>query len=296
MHVMLGYLLQQVSNYEKFLDTHEFYYEPKIDGIRAITFPDGSVYSRYGNRLNVNFSDLKIPKGFVLDGEIISKEGFYKSGVIKAKHKQVNLKGIRYYIFDIIPEETVKKGKTYEKSIEERKLMLNDIKKLNKSISYVTFLTELKKYKDGKNFKKLLKQFENYEGYVLKQVKSIYIPRRTKLWIKVKHLIDIDVVVVGFEISKKLPNAIAAIIVKYKNHEFKVGTGFTEKQRQVLYQLQNELIGSVINISALEITPYGAARHNSFNYFNCSIPKKLKKILCQYQLVKPDCCFEKKEF
>jgi len=156
MHVMLGYLLQQVSNYEKFLETHEFYYEPKIDGIRAITFPDGSVYSRYGNRLNVSFSDLKIPKGFVLDGEIISKEGFYKSGIIKAKHKQVNLKDIRYYIFDIVPEETVKKGKTYEKPIEERKLMLIDVKKLNKSVPYVTFFTELKNTKTEKTSKNYL--------------------------------------------------------------------------------------------------------------------------------------------
>ncbi len=282
-HLMLGTLATSINNFDKFIQQYEWYYEPKIDGFRAIVFPDNSVYSRYGNKFNVNF-DLKIPKDYCIDGELIDAN-YYTTFIVRRK-QNANLSNVKLYVFDIVPVKIITNGGVYNVPYQQRKEMLKDFYKENKSNNHIVFVDF--KPLGNKNVYDLLKtEFKNYEGLMLKQKNSPYITRRTKFWIKVKHQIDIDAKVIDIIVEN---NMMKAIVCKYKDKIFKVGTGFTVEQRKLIAKLKDKLLGAYINLHAFELTE-SAARHPAFNYFQPDgLNKDVIKELCEYKLMKPDVC------
>lgn len=75
---------------------------------------------------------------------------------------------------------------------------------------------------------------ESGEGMMLRDPKSPYEFRRTKTMLKVKEFHDDEAVVLGKEKgSGRLSNMMGALVCKNKaGTTFKVGSGFTDKQRR----------------------------------------------------------------
>jgi ATP-dependent DNA ligase len=282
-HLLLGTLSANNKNFSKLLQKHEWYYEPKIDGFRAIVFPDNNVYSRYGNKFNVNLN-LKIPKDYCIDGELINTN-YYDTFVIRRKYN-IDVSKVKLCVFDIVPTNIILKGGDYNVSYLQRKEMLKEFYEKNKNNKYLIFL-DYKPLKNKDVFQLLKTEFKHHEGLMLKQKDSPYITKRTKYWIKVKHQIDIDAKVIDIEIANNLMKALAC---SYENKTFKVGTGFTIEQRKLIAKLKSKLIGAYINLHAFELTE-NAVRHPAFNYFQPnSLSKDIIKELCEYKLMKPDVC------
>ena len=64
-----------------------------------------------------------------------------------------------------------------------------------------------------------------------------------------------DLEIVGYEEgSGKLAETLGALIVKYKNNEVKVGTGFSDDQRFEFWSKKEDLIGKICEVKYKEIS------------------------------------------
>jgi bifunctional non-homologous end joining protein LigD len=95
------------------------------------------------------------------------------------------------------------------------------------------------------------------EGVVCKARRSVYEPRRSKCWLKLKASNTQELAIVGFTLSKGPANQLGALLLGVMERGAlrfagKVGTGFTAKQRT---QLLGELKKDAIDAPAVEGAP-----------------------------------------
>lgn len=92
---------------------------------------------------------------------------------------------------------------------------------------------------------------EGFEGLVLRNIK-------TDVHLKVKPVMTYDVPVIGVQMGKgKHTGKLGALLTE----KGKVGTGFTDKQREELLDLP---IGQIIEVECMQLTPAGKFRHPRF--------------------------------
>lgn len=128
---------------------------------------------------------------------------------------------------------------------------------------------------------------EGYEGAMLRDPSSLYKQGRHTLksqaLLKLKSFYDDEAEIVGFEekmtnnnvkeldergytkrSSKKEglvgANTLGALIVKWKDQEFKIGSGFTEEQRKQLWDSKESLVGLPVTFKYQELSKYGVPR------------------------------------
>ncbi len=99
-----------------------------------------------------------------------------------------------------------------------------------------------------------------------------YVTKRTSGLLKIKEFFDADVLVKDiFEGTGKFKGTLGGIIVDYKGYDIRVGSGFTDADRECYWNNPDEIIGKIVDISYFEET------HNQNNHdislrfasFNC---------------------------
>lgn len=96
-----------------------------------------------------------------------------------------------------------------------------------------------------------------YEGLVVRGISS-------DEWFKIKNVLTFDVEVIDIiEGTGRNIGRLGAFLVKLGDVEFKVGTGFNDKQRIEYYN--NSIIGKIIEITGMELFESGRVRHPRFN-------------------------------
>ena len=94
-----------------------------------------------------------------------------------------------------------------------------------------------------------------HEGVMVNLSYAPYEGKRTKNILKVKAMQDCDLKIVGFEEGTgKNKGTLGAVIVDYKGFEVKVGSGFTDQDRDYFWNNQKELLGRVITVQYFEET------------------------------------------
>lgn len=177
---MLLHKSEQPFNDENFIT------ELKLDGIRLILSKfEGKVrlYTRHSNEVTSKFhelSDIDIPDGTVLDGELVVSDSEGKPDFeammerfmsIKLKHK------IQYCVFDVI---YFSGKKVTNLSLVEQKDLLASFLEPSEHITLVQWM-----HGNAEAYFKLVKQHE-LEGVVLKRASSKYqINKRSQDWLKV---------------------------------------------------------------------------------------------------------------
>jgi len=315
-YIELAYRIDQLTNPDKWLSTHEWVYEPKYDGVRCVLI-SGCPTSRYGNTLNFPYLfNIVLPaefKDLCLDGELFAGTPYQTVAVKRHRTELPDLSQFKYYVFDLVPPETVlPPHKTYEKKLSERRKLLEQ--------AYKALITD---YPKLKTVIKLTPQYkiqwhdeqpskvaydiaadfikQGFEGIMLKRVDSYYVSKRTRDWIKVKEAVDIDAEIIGFiEGTGKYRNSLGALILKPlpdqpAKSEFRVGSGFTDAQRKFIWEHRDVLLGMVVTVVAQTTTETGKARMPIFKYFR--IDKKKKGLtkemiaqMCALGLIRPDDC------
>ena len=267
---------------EKFYElvlNRPYLYEAKYDGVRCVSWFDGNqlkiasyhpeleMYSRNG-RLLSNISELfkdrlVIPKGYAFDGELFLKDIRTTMSIILSK---LPMRTPNYYVFDIIPIETVLHGKVYNVPYEERKANL--LKYIPKCDNDKVFFINSKKPKFYKkeDVDQLIDSYINqgYEGVVFKLSESPYIPKRSLYWLKGKKIFTLDLKVIGIIPSKEHPGQIQAIVCKLGNKEQPVGSGLTLKQRIEWFKNPSKIIGKIVEVKFAEYTEKGYLRQPTF--------------------------------
>lgn len=237
----------------------------KLNGNRC-TYYNGDFYTRQNKKytgLNHIKTDIeKIPnaKNFVFDGELIYKnnEGLsdsmaFQKGTGIAQSKTDLKEELKLVLFDVLPKEEfeAKISKDTYKSRKQKLLQLKDYETEN--IKIVDMFYE---GTDQSEIWKWLDYTEEHdmEGLMI-SLDSPYECKRTKTLIKVKKFFDFDLEIVDFEEGTgRNKGKLGAFVVDYKGNRVKVGSGFSDEERNEFWKNKEGLIGRVITVKYKEVT------------------------------------------
>jgi DNA ligase-1 len=226
--------------------------QPKIDGVRAL-YMNGKFYSRTGkifkglDHILVNCTASIGP----LDGELIVPNMSFEdsTGLIKDHNSTPDAE---YHIFDI--KNTVLLH-------NHRHKILHDTIVENKHVKLVPTFTCNNRSQLNIAFQAFVKN--GFEGLMIKKMNHKYMEKRSNSWMKMKAQKTIDLKVVDVVTGTgKYDDMLGALVCEYKGKTVRVGTGFSDKQREEF--LLDPPVGKMIEIFYQNKTKNSRLRHPSF--------------------------------
>jgi len=209
------------------VDIQPYFVSEKLDGIRG--YWDGKqLYSKQGTPFMAPswFTD-----GFPdtpLDGELwIARNHFETvSGIVRTQNNQnADWKRVKFMIFDL-PHSTL----PFSQRVVRMRQLVRDCD------NPYLHMIEQKKLSDSTELFHLLDSIVSAkgEGLVLHHEDALYQHKRSKQLMKLKKFNDADATVMGYVPGKgKYTGMLGALLVKTQDGiRFKIGTGFSDKERQ----------------------------------------------------------------
>jgi DNA ligase-1 len=254
---------------EKVIGKH-FVVTTKIDGGRIIAIKENgqvSFYTRAGQRYE-GLVDLEkemldtLPDGTVLDGEITilnnkgipSKEAYKRA--MKITRSDGEKHGLKMICFDAMHIDEWK-TQTCTHDYTERRLLLQGLMSTHPH-TYFEVLPVLYAGDDTSKILELLDEAiaNQEEGVMINISDAKYEFGRTWNLMKVKKMNTLDLEIVGYEEgSGRLAGTLGAIHVRYKNGNIvKVGSGFSDELRALIWLEPSDFVGKICEISYFEET------------------------------------------
>jgi DNA ligase-1 len=203
-----------------------------------------------------------IPDGTVLDGEITvfedrgipSKEAYKRA--MKITRSDGEKHGLKMKCFDAMHIDEWKAQKCTHDYIERRALLNTLVAR--KALIYFEVLPELYRGTDTSKVLELLDEAiaNQEEGVMINICDAPYEFGRTWSLMKVKKMNTLDLEIVGYEEgSGRLAGTLGAIHVRYKDGNIvKVGSGFSDELRALIWLEPSDFIGKIAEISYFEET------------------------------------------
>ena len=258
--------IDDIGKFKKHTPLEYAVYQDKLDGVRVlIHYEDGKViyYSR-NHKIYNNFhkfdrfislmaEDIKethgISEPIIFDGEVVDKTGEFQKVMTQVRRlENVNPDIFQLHLFDIVlNEEYYKRETILYQSWLEIKWWLQETECVNDEELNVFIVNsfDLQSY-DDEYLKEILQKVINsgFEGVVLKNVLAPYEFKRSNYWCKIKEEKTIDIPVVDVVEGKgKYQGMLGALICKLPNgKEIKIGSGFTDKEREEFWENPPKLI------------------------------------------------------
>lgn len=244
----------------------KFWLTQKLNGVRA-TFYNGQLIARSGvpykglNHIIKEISWVQIA-GFVLDGELTLKdkgslsdnEAFrVATGILNSD--DVHKTGICFTIFDAIPIRDFEKREPAAQ-YTLRRAVLKELENSLTGADYVRVLPVLYAGTDQTKIDELLEQMvqEDKEGLIA-NLDVPYKRTRHKGILKIKRFYTMDLPILRCEEgSGRLKGTLGAFVLGYKGNEVKVGSGFTDEQREVYWHQRDSIIGTLCEVKYKEIS------------------------------------------
>lgn len=223
-----------IAEQQKPFNDENYIYEIKFDGIRSLLYIDNNIVdirNKRNKQINAQFPELcniynQVKEKCILDGEIIvpinGKPDFYKvqkrvmmSDLFKIETSSKVYPAV-FIAYDIL---YYKNNDILDMPLIKRKELLNSVINENQYISISRTIDT-----NGIELFNLTKQ-QNLEGVVAKKKDSKYFfSKRSKNWIKFKHMSDEDFIICGY--IKKSNNMFSLVlgqfnsdnVLKYKGH------------------------------------------------------------------------------
>lgn len=240
----------------------------KLDGIRAVAkVKDGNVeiFSRQGKAIeglkDIEKELFRLPNGFydgelLLDKENIPSKDLYRETVQVVNSKSEYKSNVVFNIFDYIPLNDFVIGHSEMNCLNRKRFVYEKLRKIEPD-----WLKPVEILYHGKYDKRIVQQELDkqialeHEGVMVNLANAAYEGKRTKNILKVKAMQDCDLKIIGFEEGTgKNKGTLGAIIVDYKGFNVKVGSGFTDQDRDYFWNNQKELLGRVITVQYFEET------------------------------------------
>lgn len=231
---------------------------PKLDGLRAIwKYP--KFYTRSGREhrgLEILKHVLsKFDKTVELDGELIIPGSHFQdiSGQVRSITQSA---AIEYHVFD-----TPNIKMPFSVRYDYLKHTLTDF--------YPNvYVVEHQKVSSHSRINMLYKKYKSagYEGAMVKTWDHLYRDGRNYDWMKIVDEIKQDLPCVGlYKGEGKYSDSLGGIFVRMPNgRTTKVGSGFSDNQREVYYNQPRKIIGRTCEILFKERTKSGRLRHPRF--------------------------------
>lgn len=275
----------------------------KLDGVRRILVKENGVcrfYSRSGHEDNGLVEILAearyLPDNFVYDGELLAK-GSFKDSIAQrqATNSIANLKGTKtgltFNVFDMVPLKDFYAG-TCKISAQERKIRLAATLKddslqlideqwvqrqlafgIEQDLQHIVAVPILGVVNSLAEATPIVEAIwaRGGEGIMLNTSNGPYEVKRSKHLLKVKHTEEHVLTVVDFlEGSNKYEDSLGAIVVDYKGSFVGVGSGFTDEQRDHIWNNRQAYLGRKV-----EVETFGeSVNANGFISLNCPIFKR----------------------
>jgi len=276
---------QKYADHKHKLKGKEIIITEKIDGVRTVAIIDenGDVkfYSRQGKEIEglveiERAIKLLGLKNIVLDGEttildqtgLESKDVFKKTMEIMGSTKLEQKTGLLYNVFDCMPLSAFKAGICKTSTRARKKYFADKYYEKCKEVQYnvckeIIYVRPLPVWYDGEYDENVVKSWHSRildrggEGVMINVASAPYECKRTANLLKVKEMYTMDLKIIGFEeglVSTKFEGTLGAIVVDYKGYSVKVGSGYSEEDREFFWKNQNELLGRVIEVQYFEET------------------------------------------
>lgn len=248
------------------LDENELIFiTEKFDGIRCVairTENDVRFYTRQGKEI-FGLNEIKnelmelCHYNIVFDGELLSEnpDGLDSGDLYRKTTKIVNSKledkkGVIFNVFDAIPLDEFKNGKSKDK-YETRRKFLETILFEQKMVQLVPLLFS---GCDHSVIPKLLSEIEirGKEGLMINR-NEVYECKRTKSLLKVKTMNTCDLEVIGYKQGTgRNKGKLGALVVDYKGNSVDVGSGFSDDEREKYWSIKESIIGRVVEVQYFE--------------------------------------------
>jgi DNA ligase-1 len=250
--------------------------EHKIDGVRVLTIIDRSnntvtQLSRNGKPLD-NFGHVtaqlqsvidQFAQSVVLDGEIMSSS--FQALMKQVQRKSdVNAQDAVLMLFDMIPLADFRRGRSPQTQ-KQRSAQLTKLKPVFDQLASVQVieqtLVNFDEYVGQLQFEEYNRQAieQGLEGIMIKDPQAPYECKRTHHWLKIKPFVEVSLEVVETEQGTgRNENRLGALICQGTDggHQIRVnvGSGFTDQQRDEIWQSRDTLIGQIVEVRADAIT------------------------------------------
>ena len=248
-------------------DGTEFWLTQKLNGARA-TLYEGQLLARSGmpykglEHITEALSWLRVA-GFVADGELTLRdkgslsdnEAFrVATGVLNSD--SVNKTVICYTIFDMIPIKDFD-SPTPQTTYRYRREILNQFaQRIGDTDGAVEVLPVLYHGTDQSKIDELLEEMvvEDKEGLMI-NTDVPYRRTRHKGILKVKRFYTMDLPIIRCEEGTgRLEGTLGAFVLKYNGNEVRVGSGFTDEQREHFWENKENLTGVLCEVKYKEIS------------------------------------------
>lgn len=265
---------QLAHSYDKFADKiagEEIVITQKLDGHRTLMFYDGdkvTFRTRKGHEIKglneleaevKSFFPVAVGRSIVIDGEItIADSSVPIDKVFQSTSKIIRKDGIKsglkFHVFDILPEDEFWSGESTATHQERRDAINHLFAKSSFKPKLVELVEELYRGRDHDMIAKLMKTATDngWEGLMINLDKP-YLCKRNSGLLKVKkfHSGDLEVLSV-FEGEGKYKGMLGGITVDFKGTSVDCGTGFTDYERSYYWSNQDEIIGKIVEIKYFE--------------------------------------------
>jgi len=250
--------------------------QSKLDGVRLITivYPTGVVeqFTRNGKVMD-NFPHIrdqfasvadKIEEPWVFDGEIMSSSF---QDLMKQTQRKSNIqtKDSILNLFDCLSLVDFKKGICTDSQVARAACLdywYNECKDKLPNVNVLGYeIVDLNTDIGQKRFNEInnLAIAAGFEGILIKDPNAPYECKRSVAWLKRKPFITVDLTVVGIEEGTgKYEKMMGALVCEGTDQrrliQVNVGSGFTDEERDIIWNNQSNVLNQIVEIKADVIT------------------------------------------
>ena len=244
----------------------EAYITLKLDGIRcsALIGEQITFLTRQGkeieglNQIAQALSEMNL-KGYMIDGELlrINRDGLssdenFKETTSIVNSKSDNKTGLEFVIFDMVSLNDYRKQENNE-TYEVRQARLNEMIIPN---DYIRLVPSYGKTNDVNRVYEILNEVtsQDEEGLMLNLVSGVYrFGKRSSELLKVKAMHTCDLKCIDVQEGEgKYANTLGRILCLYKGHILKVGSGFSDEQREYYWKHKDKIKMHIVEVQYFE--------------------------------------------
>jgi DNA ligase-1 len=221
----------------------------------------GELVSAAGRTKHMSSGLLR--EGFVLDGEVVGNS--FQELMRQARRKEnVSAEDSVFHVFDIIPLADFRRGH-WNAQLSKRIALLEAMQPAFDKMPNMELLPHLQVDLDTHEGKNQLERYAKdmvtagFEGIMIKNLEAPYICKRSTDWMKWKPTITVDLEVIGLEEGTgRNKNRLGALVCNGvddgKEITVNAGSGFSDAERDSLWEDRNLIFGRTVEIMADAIT------------------------------------------
>ena len=202
-------------------------------------------------------------EGFVFDGEVVGNS--FQELMRQARRKEnVAAEDSVFHVFDVLPLTDFKRGH-WNAQLYKRIELLRNMQGAFDKMPNAELLPHLRVNLDEHEGRSVFERYcrdmveAGYEGVMIKDLEAPYVCKRSTFWMKYKPTITVDLEVIGLEEGTGRNQGRLGALVCHgvddgKEITHNAGSGFSDSERDSLWEDRNLIVGRTVEILADAIT------------------------------------------